>query len=265
MIEREPAWSPDGARIAFAANHGAGFDIYTASTRTGAVEPVTSLPGDERWPSWTPDGRLVFAHRDEPAKGRVVDPGLQWDLYLIAQVVGSAAWQAPMLLTQTKDNETEPRVSPNGERVVFVSDRDSEDDVDLWAMTLPSRSAIKPTPLGAHRPAERPRRCRRACRERTHTCRRACPDRACTCRRAAGGARSRGYVAPKAACRGRRITSALPSMRFAKALDRCGWPRSSRRARVPQRIRFRGPSPLRRRSSRRASVARLRGRPTAAA
>src|SRR5688572_28833162 len=109
-IEREPAWSPDGARIAFAANHGAGFDIYTASIRTGAVEPVTSMRGDERWPSWTPGGRLVFAHRDEAANGRVTDPGLQWDLFLIARVAGSSAWQAPVPLTQTTDSETEPRV-----------------------------------------------------------------------------------------------------------------------------------------------------------
>ena len=152
-IEREPAWSPDGARIAFAANHGAGFDIYTASTKTGLVEPVTSIPGDERWPSWTSDGRLVFAHRDEVAKGRVTDPGLQWELYLIAPVAGSDAWQAPVPLTQTKDNETEPRVSPDGQRVAFVSDRDSEDDVDVWAMALPSANVIKPTPLGARTPA----------------------------------------------------------------------------------------------------------------
>ncbi len=136
VVERDPAWSSDGTRIAFAINRGEGFDIYTAQLKTGAAEPVTSMPGDERWPSWTPDGRLVFAHRQAPPPGRATDPGRQWDLYAIAPVAGSPAWQAPVPLTQTDDNETEPRVSPNGERVVFVSDRDSEDDVDLWAMRL---------------------------------------------------------------------------------------------------------------------------------
>jgi gamma-glutamyltranspeptidase len=157
VIEREPAWSPDGTRIAFSANRGEGFDIYTASLRTGVAEPVTSMSGDERWPSWTPDGRLVFAHRDA-AKGRATDPGLQWDILQIAAVIGSSAWQAPVPLTQTPDSETEPRVSPNGERVVFVSDRDSEDDVDLWAMSMPSANVAKPTPLGV-----------RASREATET------------------------------------------------------------------------------------------------
>lgn len=146
-VERDPAWSPDGSRIAFAVDRGQGYDIYTASVRTGALEPVTTMAGDERWPSWTPDGRLVFAHREAPAQGRTVDPGLQWDLFQVAAVAGSAAWQAPVPLTRTDDSETEPRVSPDGERVVFVSNRESEDDVDLWAMSLPSSAVMRPTPL----------------------------------------------------------------------------------------------------------------------
>src|SRR4051812_10979310 len=56
---REPAWSPDGKRIAFAADTGNGFDLYVVSARGGAARQVTTMPGDERSPSWTPDGRLV--------------------------------------------------------------------------------------------------------------------------------------------------------------------------------------------------------------
>jgi gamma-glutamyltranspeptidase/glutathione hydrolase len=149
VVERDPAWSPDGARIAFAAHSGQGFDIFTASVRSGEITPVTSMPGDERWPSWTPDGRIVFAHRDPAPQGQATDPGAQWDIYQIAPVEGSTAWQVPVPLTQTDDNELEPRVSPDGARVAFVSDRESQDDVDLWAMTMPSASVAKPLPLGA--------------------------------------------------------------------------------------------------------------------
>ena len=150
-IEREPAWSPDGTRIAFSSSRDEGFDIYVASLRGGPATPVTTMPGDERWASWTPDGRLVFAHRDDAPRGRATDPGLQWDLYVIAPVSGSEAWQAPQPLTTTPDNETHPRVSPDGRRVVFVSDRDSVDDVDVWAMTLPGAGVAKPVPLGSSR------------------------------------------------------------------------------------------------------------------
>jgi gamma-glutamyltranspeptidase/glutathione hydrolase len=147
IVERDPAWSPDGTRIAFATSRGGDFDIHVASVKTGAVEPVTVMPGDERWPSWTPDGRIVFAHRDALRRGRATDPGAQWDLYQVAPVVRSPAWQAPTALTQTKDDEMEPRVSPNGARVVFVSDRESEDDLDLWAVPMPPANAPVPERL----------------------------------------------------------------------------------------------------------------------
>src|SRR5689334_468343 len=64
VIEREPAWSPDGNRLAYAADRGNGFDIFVVAMKNGvaAGAPVaaTTMAGDERWPSWTTDGRLVF-------------------------------------------------------------------------------------------------------------------------------------------------------------------------------------------------------------
>ena len=145
VVEREPVWSPDGTRIAFAADRGNGFDIFVVSLKSNASTPVavTTTPGDERWPSWTADGRLVFAHRD---------PGSPWDLFISSPSAGSDSWQAAIALTETKDSETYPRVSPDGTKVAFVSERDSEDDVDLWWMSVPSAAISKPIPLGARPP-----------------------------------------------------------------------------------------------------------------
>ena len=147
--EREPAWSPDGTRIAFATESPSGFDIAIVSAKGGSATRVTTMAGDERWPSWTPDGRIVFAHRSDPPAGRPADPGLQWDLYIVSPVAGSTAWQTAAALTDTTDSETYPRVSPDGRRVAFVSTRDSVDDVDIFAMALPPAGANKPVPLGA--------------------------------------------------------------------------------------------------------------------
>ena len=151
-VERDPAWSADGTRVAFASSRGDGFDIFVVSAKGGTPVPATAMPGDERWPSWTPDGRIVFAHRGDEAKGRQTHPGLPWDLFAVAPVAGSETWQAPLPLTETTDSETHPRVSPDGRRVVFVSDRDSTDDVDVFAMAIPAASVAKPVPLRAATP-----------------------------------------------------------------------------------------------------------------
>jgi gamma-glutamyltranspeptidase len=143
MAEREPAWSPDGSRIAFAADYGGGFDIYVVSAAGGRPERVTSLPGDERSPSWTRDDRIVFASAS----------GGQWDL-LIADVGERVAGvpPEPVALTRTPHDERDPAVSPDGLRVAFASTRDNDDlDLDLWVMDLPARGSAPPPGPGAPR------------------------------------------------------------------------------------------------------------------
>jgi TolB protein len=57
-----PAWSPDGQRIAFAwQRSGAPFDIYIHELATGRNTQLTQGAGNNERPSWAPDGRhLVF-------------------------------------------------------------------------------------------------------------------------------------------------------------------------------------------------------------
>ena len=125
VIERDPAWAPDGRSIAFAADSGTGFDIYVATVKGHDTRQITRLEGDERWPSWTSDGLLVFSYRNGPRSR----------LY----IVNPAANEQPRpLFTDASDHdEREARVSPDGKRIAYVSDRDAEDgDYDLWVADL---------------------------------------------------------------------------------------------------------------------------------
>jgi gamma-glutamyltranspeptidase len=128
-VERDPAWSPDGRTIAFAADAGKGFDIYTTSADGKSPLTITNDAADDRWPSWTRDGRLIFSRRD----------GLRWRLFVVPAAGGEAS---PLFSdTPAEETEREGRVSPDGARVAYVSDRESEDgDVDVWVADLPGES-----------------------------------------------------------------------------------------------------------------------------
>ena len=65
----QPAWSPDGTRIAFASNRGnvdGSDDIYVMNSDGSGLAKLISNSGDDSFPAWSPDGsRLAFvSNRD---------------------------------------------------------------------------------------------------------------------------------------------------------------------------------------------------------
>jgi dipeptidyl aminopeptidase/acylaminoacyl peptidase len=126
--DAHPAWSPDGHLIAFASNRSKpdpdrtyNTDIWVVAannTDQGAqLTQVTTNPGDDDTPSWSPDGKLITYTSQ-------LDPHLfQYATHHVA--VSPAAGGPARVLTQSFDrNATEPRFSPDGKSIYFIADDD---------------------------------------------------------------------------------------------------------------------------------------------
>jgi TolB protein len=60
-----PAWSPDGAALAFSGWRDGNWDLYRVAADGSGLTRLTSAPDYDGWPAWSPDGRtLAFvSHR----------------------------------------------------------------------------------------------------------------------------------------------------------------------------------------------------------
>ncbi len=71
--ERNPAFSPDGALVAFTGEYDGNQDVYVVPASGGVPRRITHHPGDDDVVGWTPDGtQVVFrSSRTAPAFGVV--------------------------------------------------------------------------------------------------------------------------------------------------------------------------------------------------
>jgi Tol biopolymer transport system component len=124
----EPAWSPNGRKIAFASNRAApgtcanvgpacNYDIYVMNADgSGLVRLTTSLAND-RNPAWSPDGsRIVFTStRDQQGD----PPFSQPDQFNSELYVMNADGSGQTRITDYEGVDTDPAWSPDGGRIAF--------------------------------------------------------------------------------------------------------------------------------------------------
>ena len=60
FLDTEPAWSPDGAQLAWASDKGGTLlDLWVRDVRTGEERRLTALPTSAMSPAWSPDGKRI--------------------------------------------------------------------------------------------------------------------------------------------------------------------------------------------------------------
>lgn len=116
IVDTQPAWSPDGRRIAFIRTmpQSGRSDLWTATSGGRGRVRITSTPFPERDPSWSPDGtRIVYAARTRgggPFRIFVVKADGKARAQLTTQPSGSA--------------DRSPVWSPDGTKIAFMSNRE---------------------------------------------------------------------------------------------------------------------------------------------
>jgi gamma-glutamyltranspeptidase/glutathione hydrolase len=116
--ERDPVVSADGKWIAFVGETNGQFDIWKVESYGGDPVRVTNHEGTHRWPSFA-GAQLVFAHRE-----------------------GMGSWRIEGANGDPSASEWQPRVSPDGKWVAFVSDRESANgEADIWVREMKAEGA----------------------------------------------------------------------------------------------------------------------------
>jgi Tol biopolymer transport system component/TolB-like protein/Tfp pilus assembly protein PilF len=122
--DMSPAYSPDGTKIAFAANRAAGtstFEIYVMNADGSDQRLVFGDRAMSVGPVWVPDGKsIVFVNDRED--GRIGN----FELFSIGVDGGNLK-----RLTTRPRYDTDAAISPDGNRIAFVSNTDGNSEIYL--------------------------------------------------------------------------------------------------------------------------------------
>ncbi len=114
----DPAFSPDGSRIAFVSLRDGNAEIYVMNADGTGATRVTNDPQPDGRPAFTPDGQSLVFHSARTAGKQQI-----WTVNLD----GTGLTQ----LTRDSVNSA-PTVSPDGQTIAYVSTRNK--DTDIWLM-----------------------------------------------------------------------------------------------------------------------------------
>lgn len=145
--ESDPEWSPDGRYIAFVSNRGQepdatdNTDIWIVAADNPdmgkTMLQVTTNPGEDQSPSWSPDGKWITYTTTTDVKAIIYAT-----TYL---AVISSQGGSPRILTESLDrNVRSPRFSGDGRYIYFIL----EDSGERHLATIPAASGELLRPIG---------------------------------------------------------------------------------------------------------------------
>jgi Tol biopolymer transport system component len=133
FFQVEPAWSPDGNKIAFASARTGSFDIYVMNADGTGTRRLTSTKQDDGHPTWSPDGTAIAFSRGTPG-----------DIYVMNSDGSNVR---PLIAAPT--GESEPAWSPDGTWIAYVQREPGSPVREVWVARSDGTASRRVTSLGA--------------------------------------------------------------------------------------------------------------------
>ena len=117
-----PAWSPDGARIAFFSERDSNLEIYVMNADGSDTTRLTNNKTDDGYPVWSPNSTKIafISNRDG-----------QRDIYIM-----NADGSSVTRLTNNSISEASLSWSPDGTKIAFSGNSDS-DEPNIYVVNVP--------------------------------------------------------------------------------------------------------------------------------
>ncbi len=132
-VESDPAWSPNGRRIAYVSNLTGNNEIWVMNADGSEAAAITAHAANDLYPAWSPDGgRIAFVSERDNTR----------EIYVIAASGGT-----PARLTNNDIDEAYPVWSPNGGQIAFAGVQIGQGG--LWTMSADGSNGANPTKISA--------------------------------------------------------------------------------------------------------------------
>jgi dipeptidyl aminopeptidase/acylaminoacyl peptidase len=96
-----------------------------AVSGVGQMEIVSKAEGEHHPNDWSRDGRYILEQREVPKHG--------WDIWIVPMASG----EKPFPYLQSEFNETNARLSPNGQFLAYQSDESKRDEIYVVGFPKP--------------------------------------------------------------------------------------------------------------------------------
>jgi TolB protein len=121
----DPAYSPNGSRIAFKSSSRTNYEISVMNADGSRVRQLTNTSVAESKPTWSPNGRkIAFV-----ASAFEVDGSTDPEIWVM-----NADGSERRRLTRNAFPDTQPSWSPNGNKIAFVSARTGDTNRNIYVM-----------------------------------------------------------------------------------------------------------------------------------